>query len=247
MQMDEPSALALVRNNIGRHKKSVAPLQLAKAIRYLYELYGRSCTMVASRANCDENTIQLWVRLSEAFAGEKRIANHVQDGLIHPVSMYRIISHFSDLRNSAGFADSVVGLTDEAIRLILKCLKRGGTIQECKKQVGRRIASKMVRPSGISLSTGDYRKLKAIADRRRASVPATAKWLVEKWMVKNLSRIWAIETGDVGGVRRVANKWLVRLMLPQSLDSAVKSYAQIVGRTPSDVLKEVLRAESDDC
>jgi hypothetical protein len=244
--MDEPSALALVRNNIGKHKKSVPPLQLARSIRYLYELYGRSCATVASRADCDENTIQLWVRLSKAFEGEARIANHVQDGLIHPVSMYRIISHFQDLPKSAKFAGSVAGLTDEAIRLILKCLKHGGTVEECKKQVGATIASKIMRPSEISLSTGDYRKLKAIAERHRASVPATVKWLVEKWMMKNLSRIWTIETEDVGDVSRVENRWIIRLLLPESLESAVKSYARIVGRTPSDVLQEVLRAKSDD-
>jgi hypothetical protein len=242
--MDEASALALVRNNIGRHRKSVEPLQLAKTIRYLYELYNHSCGAVASRTSCDENTVQLWVRLSEAFAAEKKIANHVQAGLIHPVSMYRIISYFGDLQDSVGFADSVAGLTDEAIRLILKCLKRGGTIQECKKQVGMGIAGKLIRRSDILLSGGDYISLKALADKRGASVPATAKWLLERWVMKNLPRIWTIVGGEAGYVKRQGNKWLVGLMLPRTLDSTVRSCARIVGRTPSDILEEMLRTES---
>jgi hypothetical protein len=245
--MDESSALHILRRNIRKRRKDIGALEFARLIQFLYQANNRNCNAVAMKSGCSGSTIQLWVKLSEAFSREPRIGEQVEKGLISPVPMYRIVSHFDDFEKSADFAASVVGLGDEAIQLILKCLKQPGrmTLDGCRKKVAVILANRILSPAEVSLTAQEYRRIESIAAKNRSNVPSAAKRIIEDWFTHNVIGIRKSGSNAMGNVRQIKGKWVLTLPLSHDMGSAIKTYARIVGRPLTEILNEALRDKAN--
>ena len=244
--MNESAALDIVRKNIGKRRKDIGAFEFARLVQFLYSANHRNCKTVATKSGCSESTIQLWVKLSEAFSHEPRIRKLVEKSLISPVPMSRIISHFDDFEKSADFADSVAGLGDEPIQLILKCLKQSGqmTVEACRKKVAATLANRILSPAEVSLTASEYSRIRSIAAKNRSSVPSVAKRIIEDWFTHNVIGIQKFGSSTTGNVGQIKGKWVVTLALSHDMGSAIKTYARIVGRPLSEIFNEALREQA---
>jgi hypothetical protein len=174
---------------------------------------------------------------------EPQLAGYVEQGLISPVPMYRIISHFSKQEDRARVAKSLLGLGDEEIKQVLKCLKDNPqfNIEECKRRVAERFSIRSLRLVSVTVSKLEYDKLRKAADERKTVVPIAAKEMIEEWVAGNLPGAYSASKKQSSQTRQVGGKFVVSFPLSYDLQKAVSRYARIMGKRPAGIIESALR------
>jgi hypothetical protein len=133
----EVAAIEMMRD--GLRSKDLNPRYFIPMVHFLYQKY-RDYNTIASKigGKWDENTVQQWVRVSQAWVKEPAIVDFLSERptsrTLTVTKAYRIISKFQDAYVSLKVIELMAGTGDREIAEILRLYEKnqGLTIRECR-------------------------------------------------------------------------------------------------------------------
>lgn len=133
-ELTEEEALAILITTLKKRKKIPNPLPIAKACRYLSELYG-SQKKVAERLEISSEMIREFVYIDKL---SKEVKDMIKDGLIQGVDiLYRISYRINNPKRQVEIARIVAGLSSPLARDIIEFARKHPekSAEECKQEV----------------------------------------------------------------------------------------------------------------
>ena len=132
-ELSEEEALAILITTLKKRKKILNPLLVAKACRYLFELYG-SIDRVAKRIEISSEMIREFICIDHL---PEEVKDLIRQGLIQGIDIPYRLSRIDNSQRQIEVAKTIIGLNSHTVRDVVEYARRHPekSAEECKQEV----------------------------------------------------------------------------------------------------------------